>query len=49
MKHIIEKFYKAFENLDAEGMIACYHKEIEFEDPAFGIFRPPRLSQFKLQ
>lgn len=39
MKEIIEKFYQAFENLDAEGMIECYHEEIEFEDPAFGILR----------
>lgn len=39
MKEIIEKFYQAFENLDAEGMIECYHEEIVFEDPAFGILR----------
>ena len=39
MKEIIEKFYQAFENLDAEGMIECYHEEIKFEDPAFGILR----------
>ena len=39
MKHIVEKFYQAFENLDAEGMIACYHQEIKFENPAFGILR----------
>lgn len=43
MKHIIEDFYKAFENLDSEGMIACYHKEIEFEDSAFGILRGEKV------
>lgn len=39
MKSIIEKFYQAFKNLDAEGMIECYHNEIKFEDPAFGVLR----------
>lgn len=33
---LIEKFYTAFQNKDADGMISCYHKELEFEDPAFG-------------
>ncbi len=36
MKSIIERFYKAFEALDPEAMAACYHKDIRFEDPAFG-------------
>ena len=39
MKSIIEKFYQAFENLDAESMVECYHKEIIFEDPAFGVLK----------
>ncbi len=33
---IIEEFYKAFADLDAERMVACYHPDIVFEDPAFG-------------
>ena len=37
MKSIIENFYRAFDNLDAESMIDCYHKDIQFEDPAFGV------------
>lgn len=36
MKAIIEKFYQSFHQLDAEGMAACYHPEVTFEDPAFG-------------
>lgn len=36
---LIETFYKAFQNLDAEGMVACYHDEIEFHDPAFGTLK----------
>jgi ketosteroid isomerase-like protein len=32
---LIERFYKAFQNLDAEGMKNCYHANIHFSDPAF--------------
>ncbi|MCH7771319.1 MAG: nuclear transport factor 2 family protein [Bacteroidetes bacterium] len=39
MKNIIEKFYLDFENLDAESIVECYHKEIVFEDPAFGVLK----------
>ena len=39
MNALIESFYQSFVNLDAEGMAACYHKEIIFEDPAFGILK----------
>ncbi len=35
-KALIEAFYTAFARADAAGMIACYHQDIEFEDPAFG-------------
>jgi len=37
MNQIIETFYSAFKNQDAESMIACYHDDIVFEDPAFGV------------
>jgi len=36
MKALIEKFYTAFQNKDAETMISCYHDDIIFCDPAFG-------------
>jgi len=36
MKTVVEKFYSAFNQLDAETMIDCYHEDIQFEDPAFG-------------
>ena len=36
MENRIEKFYTAFCNLDAETMVNQYHKDIIFEDPAFG-------------
>ena len=35
-RDIVEKFYQAFAGRDVEGMLRCYHEEIEFEDPAFG-------------
>ncbi len=39
MKQLIETFYNAFKNLDAETMVSCYHENIVFEDPAFGILK----------
>lgn len=36
MQDLINQFYTAFQQLDAEGMHACYHDDIEFWDPAFG-------------
>lgn len=32
-------FYESFSRGDAEGMVACYHNEIIFHDPAFGELR----------
>lgn len=42
MENVIEKFYSSFEQLDPEGMAECYHPEIVFEDPAFGILKGKR-------
>ena len=42
MKTIIDTFYKAFTNLDANTMVSCYHDDIIFEDPAFGILKGER-------
>jgi len=39
MNDQIEQFYTAFQNKDAEKMVACYHDDIVFEDPAFGILK----------
>lgn len=37
-KHVdlIDKFYAAFSDGNADKMISCYHKDAEFNDPAFG-------------
>ena len=42
MKELIETFYSAFKNQDAESMVACYHDDVVFEDPAFGVLRGDR-------
>ena len=36
MEATIIDFYTAFAQLDAEAMVAHYHDNIQFEDPAFG-------------
>lgn len=33
------KFYTAFANADAKTMCECYHPNIQFQDPAFGILK----------
>ncbi|HNP16877.1 MAG TPA: nuclear transport factor 2 family protein [Fulvivirga sp.] len=38
-KDLIVSFYTAFQNKDAESMVNCYHKDIEFQDPAFGTLK----------
>jgi len=35
-KETISTFYQSFQQLDAEAMVACYHPDIHFHDPAFG-------------
>lgn len=34
---IINKFYTSFRDFDPDGMAQCYHQDIRFEDPAFGV------------
>jgi len=41
-KELINKFYTAFANNDCEKMIDCYHDDIQFEDPAFGVLKGDR-------
>lgn len=38
-QQLIETFYSAFANGDAVGMRSCYHPEVVFQDPAFGILK----------
>ncbi|TCK69114.1 ketosteroid isomerase-like protein [Winogradskyella wandonensis] len=39
MIDLIEKFYDAFQKLDSEAMTSCYHQEVVFKDPAFGVVK----------
>ena len=39
MQDLIKTFYNAFNNLDAESMVSCYHNDIVFKDPAFGTLK----------
>lgn len=36
---LITNFYESFAKGDAEGMVACYHKDVQFQDPAFGVLK----------
>lgn len=36
---LIERFYACFKKLDGNGMVECYHENIEFSDPVFPILR----------
>jgi len=38
-EQLINKFYTAFANADAETMCQYYHPNIQFEDPAFGALK----------
>jgi limonene-1,2-epoxide hydrolase len=42
MQQLVETFYLAFKNLDAETMVSCYHNDIIFNDPAFGTLKGER-------
>ena len=39
MKETIEKFYSAFQHRDAQTMNGCYHEDVVFEDPGFGVLK----------
>lgn len=38
-EQLIEEFYSAFANHNAKTMASCYHPDIQFQDPAFGILK----------
>ena len=42
MSNVIKEFYQAFSELDAERMVACYHDDVWFADPAFGPLKGKR-------
>ncbi|MGJ8550047.1 nuclear transport factor 2 family protein [Winogradskyella wichelsiae] len=42
MKDILETFYTALSDCDGQTMASCYHDDVIFEDPAFGILKGER-------
>lgn len=38
-EQVVADFYQAFARRDAEAMVACYHEDVVFQDPAFGQLR----------
>ena len=36
---LLHDFYTAFAKADADGMSNCYHPEVVFSDPAFGVLK----------
>ena len=41
---LVEKFYTAFQQLDATAMNSCYSDDIVFFDPVFGLLRGPEAT-----
>ena len=41
---LITKFYEAFAEGNSKAMTACYHKEVVFQDPAFGTLKGKRAN-----
>jgi len=39
---VIDRFYRAFAERDADGMCACYHPAVHFSDPVFPDLQGPR-------
>lgn len=35
--NLIEKFYSSFAIGDVDAMLSCYHPDVTFQDPAFGL------------
>jgi len=40
---VIETFYSCFQKLDGDGMVQCYHENIEFADPIFPDLRGSKV------
>lgn len=38
-EQLITQFYQSFADGNVEGMLECYHDDIVFEDPAFGVLK----------
>jgi ketosteroid isomerase-like protein len=43
-EQLIEEFYAAFASNNADTMASCYHKDVVFQDPVFGILKGKDVS-----
>ncbi len=43
-EQLIEEFYAAFASHNADTMASCYHKDIVFQDPVFGVLKGKDVS-----
>lgn len=43
-QQLIEEFYAGFASGHADTMISCYHEDIRFQDPVFGVLREQEVS-----
>jgi ketosteroid isomerase-like protein len=41
---LIQQFYTSFQARDVDGMVACYHPEIVFSDPVFGVLHGAKVT-----
>ena len=41
-EQLIQRFYSAFQQRDAAGMVACYAPQVRFSDPVFPDLQGPR-------
>ena len=44
-ENTIHKFYTAFANSDATQMCECYHPNVQFRDPVFGLLKGKEVCQ----
>ncbi|MBW4362256.1 nuclear transport factor 2 family protein [Flavobacterium taihuense] len=44
-EQLIYKFYTAFAKADTKTMCECYHNDIQFQDPVFGILKGDDVNQ----
>ena len=45
-ERLIQRFYRSFERRDVDGMVACYHTDVELSHPAISEVKSWRASAF---
>ena len=42
---VIKRFYDAFARRDGDAMASCYHEDVVFSDPAFGVLHGKQVTE----